>query len=359
MARNTTAVRILIASPSDVEHERKILADAISRWNAANSKAVGVVLEAIRWETHAHPATGEHPQEIINQQIVDDSDMVVGVFWSRLGTATPGGPSGTVEEIERLRKRNKRVLLYFSLAAIPQGHDPEQFRRLQEYKQTLKEGTLFWQFRSLEDLDQMFSQHLAAVANELAKELKAEPRSTSERVPSVVTLKPLPGPRFMKPDDSDTWREIERKNAFLGAVAIFRTEPIAGASLSDIDGLKAQITFYESAGGEVQRVHHGCWLGDPFNHTRLSASGTAELIIAVDAPDLAVPFAIENTRSNAAHYEYEGTKYKQLDRRLYDINVRLIGDARGASRLVQVVADFHFNLDLREEEPILRLGWTR
>ena len=357
MARNTIAIRGLIASPADVTRERETLVDAIDRWNAAHSTSTGIVLEAIRWETHAYPAAGEHPQEIINRQIVDDSDVVVGVFWSRLGTATPNSLSGTVEEIERLRRRGKHVLLYFSSADLPQTHDPEQFRQLQEYKRTLQKSVLYGEFQTPEELDRLFSQHLARVVNELAQQLKAESRPTSQHPPSLVSLKPLTAPRFVKPDDSDTWREVEseEKDALLAAVAIFRTEPIAGASLSTIEGLKAQLTFYESRGGELQRVYHGCWLGEPLNYTRLSVSGTAELIIAVDHPNADSAFAIENTRSNAAHYEHDGTKLKRLEQLLYDVNVRLIGHVADNRN---VLADFHFNLDLRERKPILRREWT-
>jgi len=130
MARNTIVFRVLIASPSDVARERKVLAQSFERWNAAHSASMGVMLEPIQWETHAHPAVGDYPQGIINRQIVDDSDIVVGVFWSRLGTPTPVAASGTVEEIERLRARGKRVLLYFSSADLPQNFDRKQFDQL-------------------------------------------------------------------------------------------------------------------------------------------------------------------------------------------------------------------------------------
>ena len=118
MARNATVFKVLIASPSDVQKERETIVAVIDRWNAANSQHMGLVLEPIRWESHAYPASGDYPQGLINQQIVDDADIVVGVFWHRLGTPTPKADSGTLEEIERLRSRDKQVLLYFSL--IPQ-----------------------------------------------------------------------------------------------------------------------------------------------------------------------------------------------------------------------------------------------
>jgi len=357
MARNTIVFRVLIASPSDVERERETLVKAIDRWNAGHSASMGVMLEPIRWETHAHPAVGDYPQGIINRQIVDDSDIVVGVFWSRLGTPTPVAASGTVEEIERLRARGKRVLLYFSLAALPQDHDRKQFDLLQGYKKKLKKDTLYWEFKTIEELAEKFSRHLATVAHELAREIEARPQPAPERVSNLVSMKPLSTPRRVVVDDSDTWREVgPNEDGLFAALAIFRNEPIKGTPLPCIDGLTAQITFFESNGGEVLRIHYGTWLGDPFNHTSLAVGDTRELLIAVDHPGATSPYAIENTRRRAVDYEHEGSQEKPLARGLYDVNVRLIGSATSEG---DVLDDFHFNLDLRGEVPILKREWTR
>jgi hypothetical protein len=356
MARSATVLRTLIASPSDVERERETLANVIERWNAANSNSMGIMLDPIRWETHSYPATGGYPQGLINGQIVDDSDIVVAVFWSRLGTPTLKAPSGTVEEIERLRARGKRVLLYFSLTALPQDHDREQFALLQEYKRKLKKDTLYAEFETLEALDKLFSRHLASVVNDLAIGLNAQTRPAGERVANLVSLKPLDFPRFVRPDESDTWREVENREAsFAAAVAIFRNEPKKDVSVGTIDGLTAQITYFEAAGGEVQRVYHGCWMGDPFNHTRLSLSGTRELILAVNHPGSS-PSAVENTRSKSADYEFEGTQFRPLGRDIYDVNVRLIGNVIGGGNVLE---DFHFNLNLQEDAPRIGREWNR
>lgn len=141
-SRTATVFRVLIASPSDVVEEREVLANVVLDWNAAHSAAESIVLMPVKWETHAHPACGDYPQALINKQIVDDCDILIGAFWSRLGTATPVAPSGTAEEIERLRSKGKNVLLYFSTAPLPQSHDPEQWRMLKEYQRTLQMDSL-------------------------------------------------------------------------------------------------------------------------------------------------------------------------------------------------------------------------
>jgi hypothetical protein len=70
-----------------------------------------VVLLPVRWETHARPAAGVRVQGEINQQFVRDSDVVVGMFWTKLGTPTGVADSGTVEEIDLFVETNKPAML--------------------------------------------------------------------------------------------------------------------------------------------------------------------------------------------------------------------------------------------------------
>lgn len=170
-SRTATVLRVLIASPSDVVEEREVLTNVVLDWNAAHSAAEGIVLMPIKWETHTHPATGDYPQGLINKQIVDDCDILLGAFWSRLGTATPVAPSGTAEEIERLRSKGKNVLLYFSTAPLPQSHDPQQWRMLKDYQRTLQKDSLYSNFSTPEELYRLASRHLAAVIHEISAEL--------------------------------------------------------------------------------------------------------------------------------------------------------------------------------------------
>ena len=92
-------------------------------------------------------------------------------------------------------------------------------------------------------------------------------------------------------------------------------------------------------------------MGDPFNNTNLSVGDTRELILAINDPGASSPSAIENTRSNLANYEHEGSRGKPLERRLYDVDVRLIGSVNAEG---DVISDFHFNLDVRQETPVLK-----
>ncbi|NRS14940.1 hypothetical protein HP398_00645 [Brevibacillus sp. HB1.4B] len=88
MAKQAPFYRILIASPSDLHKERKVIRDAINTWNTQNADIFNIIFLPTMWETNTVPTMGDRPQEIINQQIVDKSDLLLGVFWTRIGSPT-------------------------------------------------------------------------------------------------------------------------------------------------------------------------------------------------------------------------------------------------------------------------------
>src|SRR5690348_7434427 len=100
MSYPSTVFNVMIASPSDVAAERSITRDVLSEWNVVHSRTRQIVLLPLGWETHAAPEMGARPQAIINKQVLADADLLVGVFWTRIGTPTERHLSGSVEEIE-------------------------------------------------------------------------------------------------------------------------------------------------------------------------------------------------------------------------------------------------------------------
>lgn len=135
MSYSAQVFRILIASPSDVTEEREIAVKTIQEWNDLNSAERQLVLLPLRWETHSAPEYGKRPQEVINRQVVDQCDLLVGAFWTRIGSPTGVSDSGTLEEIERVAKDGKPVMLYFSKAdKNPDDIDLEQLKKLREFK---------------------------------------------------------------------------------------------------------------------------------------------------------------------------------------------------------------------------------
>ena len=107
MPRTVTSITVFLASPTDVDHEREFVARTIQEWNDLNGRHRGVQFELLRYESSVSAGFGKDGQDVINTQIGEDYDLLIAIFWKRLGSATPRARSGTVEEYERAFERYK------------------------------------------------------------------------------------------------------------------------------------------------------------------------------------------------------------------------------------------------------------
>ncbi len=170
MAYDARVYRILIASPSDVEEERDIASSVIQSWNDLHSYTRKVVLLPLRWETHTAPEYGTRPQEVINRAIVDECDLLVGIFWTRIGSPTGSADSGTLEEIERVGKAGKPVMLYFSRVAIdPDRIDTNQIESLKAFRKNTYPKGLVETYQKLSGFRDKFSRQLEITIRDLQK----------------------------------------------------------------------------------------------------------------------------------------------------------------------------------------------
>jgi hypothetical protein len=172
--RTAIVINVLIASPSDVSEERDVVTSVIYSWNAAHYETTGIMLNPVRWETHSFPASGDRPQAIINKQIVDRGDLLIGIFGYRLGTPTGVAQSGTIEEIEEFRKSGKHVALYFSTADVPRDIDRNQLDALDNYRRERQSDTLYFPFKSAEELRGLLTQHLPKIVQDVHAKLRDE-----------------------------------------------------------------------------------------------------------------------------------------------------------------------------------------
>jgi len=125
-----------------------------------------MVLLPISWETHSAPSMRGAPQNIINDLVTDKSDLIIGIFWIRLGTPTDSSISGTVEEIENHIADKRPVMLFFSNAEInPEKIDPEQYKKLKEFKSECKKRGLYYEYNSLDFFRRALKDKLAIVIN--------------------------------------------------------------------------------------------------------------------------------------------------------------------------------------------------
>ena len=192
MSYHATVYRVMIASPSDVAKETSIIRDVLAEWNAVNSDHRAVVLLPRSSDTHATPTMGERPQSVVNREVLRGSDLLIGVFWTRIGTSTENHVSGSVEVIEEHLALNRPTMLYFSAAPVrPDSVDPEQYSELSRFKDSCKSRGYFESYENLQEFRDKLYRQLQLKLNNDEYFSPAQTRVTQEPpVPSGAP--PLP-----------------------------------------------------------------------------------------------------------------------------------------------------------------------
>lgn len=161
MPYQATVIPVMIASPSDVHEYRSIARDIMHEWNYIHSNSTNMVLMPVGWETHSSPELGSTAQELINDRVLEDCDLLLGVFWTRLGTPTGRAASGTVEEVERHLSSGKPAMIYFSTApASLETVDHEQYAALQRFRKWCEGQGIIEIFSNAVDFNNKFRRHL-------------------------------------------------------------------------------------------------------------------------------------------------------------------------------------------------------
>ena len=118
------------------------------------------------WETHAAPSMGDRPQEIINKQVLDNCDLLIGAFWTRIGTPTGKSVSGTVEEIEKHISAGKPAMLYFSSAPVRhESVDQSQYEKLNKFKKKCQKSGLIVTYDNLSEFKERLYRQLVITLN--------------------------------------------------------------------------------------------------------------------------------------------------------------------------------------------------
>jgi hypothetical protein len=213
MSYEATAFNVMIASPGDVNVERAIVREIVHEWNGMHSEVTRTILMPLGWETHSAPVTGGRGQAIINSQILSRSDLLVAMFWTRIGTPTGEAVSGTAEEIQEHVAAGKPAMIYFSNAPVrPDSVDEAQYRSLQDFKGWCRDQGLIETYDDQQDFRDKFRRQLATLIN--THEYFASQRQIS--IPLVIDGgtfgDPLPAIPTMSPEAQHLLQEAAASN---------------------------------------------------------------------------------------------------------------------------------------------------
>ena len=198
MSFSALVIQVLVSSPSDLPKDhRETVLRGIRLWNNGQARIYGIHFSPTDWEEGGTPAFGLYAQGVLNEQIVDDSDLGLVVFTDRLGSPTPDHPSGTAEEIQRLLDNGKDVAVLLNECPREplKGQDAlAQKTALTSYLDELQKKAFIGSYRSTEQLGEVLGQLLARVATKYRREaddaLRANTPATGR---ALADIEPDPG----------------------------------------------------------------------------------------------------------------------------------------------------------------------
>jgi small GTP-binding protein len=168
-------LRLVVASPSDVQAERDVLpsvVEEVNRYIAARELS----LELTRWETDTHPGFHpEGPQGLIDPILrVADCDLLIGIFWKRFGTPTADGKTGTEQEFSQAYESWKdlgrpQILVYFNQKAYTPNSkaEAEQWGQVLDFRERFPKEGLWWPYRGKAQFEKLVRNHLMNYINSL------------------------------------------------------------------------------------------------------------------------------------------------------------------------------------------------
>jgi hypothetical protein len=167
MSFRANVLKIMIASAEEVSEERKIVTGAIYRWNDTNATMRRLVLLPIKWETQNTLPIGVSPQTVINRQILDEADIVIGIFGTPTGTPAKEDISGIVREIKKHVAAGKTAKVYFSEVRVSlRNADQSQYALVQKFREELDGSGLSESYESMQEFRENFEHHLALEMNQ-------------------------------------------------------------------------------------------------------------------------------------------------------------------------------------------------
>ncbi len=174
---------LLISCPSDIAPYVPQLETAVNYFNNHYGRNNKIGIRTIYWNKDTYATMGKSPQDIINQQIVENSDMIVGVFWTRFGTPTDKYESGTEEEVEKMIDMGKQVFLYFLDKPIPpSSFNHEQYSKISKFREKHKNDGIYFTLNDEISLSRKFYEHLELYFNSIIQGANLRKNNISREV---------------------------------------------------------------------------------------------------------------------------------------------------------------------------------
>ena len=185
-------LRIVVASPGDVQAERNALSTVVEELNHGIARDRGVRLELARWETNAYPGFHpEGPQGLIDPILrIETCDILIGIFWKRFGTPVTDAQSGTEHEFRLGYEAWKRagrpqIMVYFNQRAYTPktSEETDQWGQVLDFQRNFPKEGLWWPYRGRVQFERLVRNHLTQFLRQQGPDPSGTRRIPFEPVP--------------------------------------------------------------------------------------------------------------------------------------------------------------------------------
>jgi hypothetical protein len=171
-------IRAFLASPGDLQDERRAIREAVEEYNESWANELGYQVELIGWEETV--AGFGRPQHLINQDL-DRCDLFLGMIWKRWGTPpdndgefTSGFEEEFIRSVARCEKTgNPEISLFFKQIPDEFMMDPgDDLKKVLEFKKTIiaDKKVLFQNFSTVRDMEKLARKCVTAYINRIRVE---------------------------------------------------------------------------------------------------------------------------------------------------------------------------------------------
>lgn len=161
MAKNLLQYDLLISCPSDAAGSVRVIKEVVDEFNQQFNDVLGISIRCRYWKDSAYAQSGGKPQDLLNKQIVETSDLAIAIFKNKFGSPTEKFGSGTEEEIEKMLSEGKQVFVFFDESPVSLSEvDGKEYDRVQAFKDKYKDKGIYWTYQSEDEFKNIFRAHV-------------------------------------------------------------------------------------------------------------------------------------------------------------------------------------------------------
>lgn len=187
-----TLFRVILSSPSDLSVERSLVKKIINEINDIHKES-SFGLQLFTWEDDVYPSLTMHEAQIDIDNVFayHISDLIIGLFHTKIGTPVLGSPSGTIHEIEQAinsyKQRNKpEIKLYFKGIKKKYSEttpvEREKFEQVEKAKNEYQKLGIVQAFNSATEFENLCRKHIMHYFEEQCNIYRKRAHSSSTMV---------------------------------------------------------------------------------------------------------------------------------------------------------------------------------